>query len=423
MKRFHIIKILFVGLILIVGLILWNSYDRIDYETAKIIEDNQIIIRFSSSWAGVDNKAVLIENVIADFEKEYPHVKIINESMYGEDFLFTLKANFASGNGPDVFGLWPGSDLEMLKEKNLLADLSIFLEEDREWSDNFDPKVFEFIDQGDAVYSIPFEVIYEGLYLNLDLFELYDVKVPENYAELLTAIKAFNKVDIIPIAYSLTPEGSFIYQNMIVQLAGKYDSENPIKADGSVKDSYIEAMYYMRHLYQNEAFPENAFTLDDASRNQLFLDKKAAMITQGSWFNNPNFKEDVGVIPFPIGDGTRTSLIYGVGNGNFHVSKHALEEPKKAEATLLFVKYLTSNKVKKMFEVSPSFISTSTDLPDTHIVRLGLELIENADELVSPPDQCINRNFWESVLIKEFPNMLEGKIEPEAIFEVIGDYE
>jgi len=420
MKRKNILSLILLGLLVITIAVFLNSLDTLEYENTSDNESDIIEIRFSSSWAGVDSKTDFLETLIQEFEKEYPHIKVLNESMYGEDFLFTLKADFASGNGPDVFGLWPGSDLKLLIENDMIADLAPVLIDDLNWYQNFDPKVFEFLDQGNGIYSIPFEVIYEGLYINKDLFELYHVKIPENYDELLEAIETFNKHKIIPIAYNSTPEGSFIYQNMIVQLAGKYGTEHPIKRDGTIKEGYLEAMYKMREMYQMNAFPEDAFTLDDASRNALFVYKKAAMIVQGSWFNSSLLDETVGLIPFPIGK--KSSVIYGVGNGNFHISQQTYKDPKKKEASLLFLKYLTSDKSRAIFNVSPSFIGTSADESGSYLKNLGIKLIQEADELVGPPDHYINRNFWESVLIKEFPNMLEGQISPEEIFEMLDDY-
>lgn len=413
--------ILLVLTVIIVGVLL-NSLDTLEYKNNVKEGPDTTEIRFSSSWAGMDSKTDFLETLIESFEKKYPHIKILNESMYGEDFLFTLKADFASGNGPDVFGLWPGSDLKLLITNNMIADLSLILAEDTKWCENFDPKVFEFLDQGYTIYSIPFEVIYEGLYINEDLFIEYNIKVPTDFDELLDAVKAFRKVDIIPIAYNLTPEGSFIYQTMLVQIAGKYDTENPIRRDGSVKKGYIQAMYHMRELYELGAFPEDAFTLDDTSRNTLFVCKEAAMIAQGSWFNSTLLGETVNIIPFPYGERKKTSIIYGVGNGNFHISKETFDDPQKKEAALLFLKYLTSETGRDIFNKSPSFISPSAGSTDDHLKNIGLELIKNADELVGPPDHYINRVFWESVLIKEFPNMLEGHISPEEIFEMLSDY-
>lgn len=411
-----------IGIVVICATVVLNSYDKLDYDKSYMKTSDVIEIRFSSSWAGADSKAVYLERVIDVFEEKHPNIKVINESVYGEDFLFKLKANFASGNGPDVFGLWPGSDLELLIQNDMIADLSRVLVEDQEWSSNFDPKVFEFLDQGYKKYSIPFEIIYESLYINLDLFKTYNVKIPTNYEELKMAIVKFKNNDIIPIAYNSTPEGSFIYQNMVVQIAGKYDAENPIKRIGTVKSGYIEAMYMMKELYELGAFPENAFTLHDVSRNELFINKEAAMIVQGSWFNSDELDESVSIIPFPIGDREKNSVIYGIGNGNFHINKSTFDDPEKGEAALIFLKFLTSDESRAIFDESPSYITSGKEASDNYLKQLGLNLVSGADELVGPPDHFINRSFWEQVLIQEFPKMLEGKITPEEIFEKMKDY-
>lgn len=422
MKRNIMMMTMIIGLIVISITVVFNSLDKLDYDKSILYTDDTVEIRFSSSWAGTDPKADYLERVIDLFEEKHPNIRIINESAFGEDFLFKLKANFASGNGPDVFGLWPGSDLEMLIENQMIADLSRVLIEDKAWSENFDPKVFEFLDQGYQKYSIPFEIIYEGLYINTDLFKTYNVKIPTNYEELQIAIVKFKNNDIVPIAYNSTPEGSFIYQNMVAQIAGKYDAENPVRRIGTVKSGYIEAMYKMKELYDLGAFPKNAFSLDDVSRNRLFINKEAAMIVQGSWFNSSELDETVSIIPFPIGDREKTAVVYGVGNGNYHINKSTYDNPEKSQAALTFLKFLTSDESREIFDESPSYITSGKEVSDAYLKQIGLALIKEADELVGPPDHYVNRIFWEQVLIKEFPRMLEGEITPEEIFEKMKDY-
>ncbi|WP_240837594.1 ABC transporter substrate-binding protein [Acidaminobacter sp. JC074] len=420
MKRHYLLTYVFIGIAILSAIIFYMSTDRLTYSKSLNNESDLVTIRFSSSWAGLDSKAAYLERVIAAFEEENPGIRIMNESMYGEDFLFTLKADFASGNGPDVFGVWPGSDLDLLIENGMVADLKEVLDQDETWSSNFDSSIFEFMDQGDHIYSIPFEVIYEGLYYNKDLFEDFEVDIPYDYESLLEAVRAFKKKGIIPIAYNMTPEGSFIYQNIVVQLAGVEGTENPLK-NGQVEDGYIEAMYKMRELYQMGAFPRNALNFDDASRNMLFIDKRAAMIVQGSWFNSGALDESVGLIPFPMKDDKY--VIYGIGNGNFHMNQNTYDDPVKKQAALKFLKYLTSESGRRIFNESPSFIGTRTSEDDDYLKVQGLKLIEDADYLVKPPDHFINRTFWENVLIKDFPAMLEGEISPEEIFDKLHDYQ
>ena len=61
--------------------------------TVQSIADipKKVRIRFSSSWGGYDTKATKIQEVLNSFEEKQPNTDIINESMSGKEFLFTLK--------------------------------------------------------------------------------------------------------------------------------------------------------------------------------------------------------------------------------------------------------------------------------------------------------------------------------------------
>lgn len=386
-----------------------------------------IEIRFLSSWGGTDTKALQLRQLLEKFEKENPGVKIINESMSGTEFLFKLKTNFAQGNDPDVFGLWPGSDIKILINQRKVADLTELLESDREWAASFGDDAWSYDKFDGRIYGLPCEIIYEGLFLNMDLFNKYEVKVPETYEELKDAVKAFREKGIIPIAYNATPEGTFLYQNIVMKLGGKEDTENPYSS-GVINQCYIDGMKYVKELYELGAFPKNAFTIDDRARDNLFVEKKAAMIVQGSWFIGAGSldadDETVEIIPFPSfkeGKAYPSSIVYGLGNGNFHMSQKAFESPEKREISIKLLKFLTSVETAKFFSHETGFISNiripEEGIKTSRLMEKGKELIANSVELVGPTDSFIDRNMWEQILVPSFPQVLEGRKTPEEVFE------
>ncbi len=158
------------------------------------------------------------------------------------------------------------------------------------------------------------------------MFERYGVSEPKSYEDLKTAVITFQEHYITPIAYNYSAEGTYIYQNILAKLGGKQDVENPF-SNGGVDSCYIDAMNYMKDLYQLGAFPEDAYKLTSYDRNNLFKSGKAAMIVQGSWFLGEDefMKADskVDVIRFPYineGKSDRSSIIYGLGAGVFYMS-------------------------------------------------------------------------------------------------------
>ncbi|MFZ5351714.1 MAG: ABC transporter substrate-binding protein [Bacillota bacterium] len=394
-------------------------------------KQEEIEIRFMSSWGGSDTKAWQLQQLLDQFEKNNPGVKIINNSMSGDEFLFKLKTDFAQGNDPDVFGLWPGSDIKRLINAQKVADLTEILSNDKEWYESFGEDAWEYCKYNDRIYGLPFEIIYEGLFINRDLFEKYGVKVPETYEELLSAVRIFRRHNIIPIAYNSTPEGTFLYQNIVMKLGGKQDTENPYSCmgiEGSIINScYTDAMRYMKELYDAKAFPENAFTIDNATRNNLFIEKKAAMIVQGSWFIGKGYvdpnDETVDIVPFPSfieGKADKTAIIYGLGNGSFHMSSIARNDPRKKDICLKLLKHLTSVDSAKAFLNQSGFISNikipENELVENRLNKIGKELVSSSKELIGPTDSFIDRNQWESVLVKRFPLVLIGELTPEEVF-------
>jgi len=110
-----------------------------------------------------------------------------------------------------------------------------------------------------------------------------------------------------------------------------------------------------------------------------------------------------------------------LGNGNFHMSKKAYENPDKREMCIKLLKHLTSVEAAKLFSHETGFIS-NIKIPDQSVqpgrlMGKGKELIARSMELVGPTDSFIDRNLWEQVLVTSFPHVLEGRMTPEEVFE------
>lgn len=406
-------------------------YSSLNFTTQPVSiqssKEDKIQLKFVSSWGGSDTKAGSLEKFLTGFQDENPDIEIINESMSGEEFLFTLKMAFAQGNEPDVFGLWPGSDIINLIEAGKVADLTEELTKDEKWYNSFDKDVWAYDTYNSRIYGLPCEIIYEGLFINKDLFIKHNVKIPENYEDLKEACSIFTNKGVIPIAYNYTAEGTYLYQNIVMKLAGKEGIENPFYG-GSLNKSFLDGMRYMKELYDLGAFPEDAFTMDNMTRDMLFVNKKAAMIAQGSWFIGNGFisafDKTVDVVPFPSfkeGKAKEDAIIYGIGNGNFHISMKSWKDEKKREACLKLLKAITSASTSKLFANETGYISSvkipQNDLADMGLIKRGYELIENSPELIGPTDSFVARTVWEDILAKKFPMVLEKKISPESLFD------
>ena len=426
-------SIAFMGITLcfiIIGSYLIFTNNQIVRVTPMEVFSQKEPITFMSSWGAYDSRAIKINKVLGEIERANHDLMIENTSIAGSEFLYGLKMDFASGCEPDIFGLWPGSDINLLIKKGKIADLTDLLRANPSWYKCFKTSTWNMVTVDGRIYGLPIELIYEALFINRDLFEKYGVKVPTTYQELLEAIDIFKENGVIPIAYNQTSEGSYLYQNMVMKLGGKEDVEQPFDENGKLKPCFKQGMYYLKELYDRGAFPKNWYELDDKKRNELFVDKKAAMIVQGSWLigdqglNSMDSKVDV--VPFPDmpgGKADSTAIIYGCGNGILHISTKAWNNPEKKKQCIEVLKTLSSPKSVAILAQSAGYIS-NIDLgeytpQETLMGKKGKDLIEQSAELVGAADWYINRNIWENVMIKAFPQILKGKMTPEMLCEMV----
>jgi len=413
---------LIIAIIFVIIFFLYTGYSIV--ETVIIFNEETTAttkIRFLSSWGGSDPYADTLSFVLQKFQEENPGVTIINESLFGDDFLIKLQTDFASGNPPDVFGLFPGSVRDILIQRNQIANLTETLKKDIKWYNSFYKNMWKYVTFNGKIYGVPLETIVECLFVNKDLFEKYNLQVPQTFDELVKICKILKSKGIIPIAFNAQPEGTYIYQNIIVSIGTKYDIENPLKR-GRFTSPYIKALDYLKELYNAGAFPDNYYSLTSKQRNDLFLTKKAAMIVQGSWFIPKCDPRTVDIYFFPqINSTMKKHLIYGLGGGTFYISNQAWQDNSKRTLAIKLLKYLTSEKIARIFVERTGLIS-NVKIKDPPNVKNPLRskvegLIKEADELIAPPDHFVDRMVWEEVITKNIPYYLQGTISSKLFWE------
>lgn len=388
-----------------------------------VAKDKEVTtLTFTNSWGGTDAKANCLDSLLTSFNNYNDDIKVDNKSISGDDFLPYLKEKFKTGDDPEVFGLWPGSDIRTLIAAGKVADLTEILKNDPKWVSMFQPADLDLVKTNDHIYGIPVEMTYECLFINKDLFEEYSAPIPTDYSTLKQDIEIFNKNGIVPIAYNSTAEGSYLYQNIAMSIGGK-NIEKPF-ATGTIDKCYIDAMYIMRELYNLGAFPDNNryISMDSTQRNNLFLEGKAAMIAQGSWFTANCQNKNVDIIKFPkMTEDSGDNMVCGLGCGTFYISKKAYDDPTKREAAIKLLKYLSSYNSCTQLAVDTDMVScvdlSGIKFSYDKLTEKGVDYINSANVLISPPDSHIRRSVWEDVIVKQFPNMLQDKISPEELWQ------
>lgn len=139
--------------------------------------------------------ALVLENILQSYASSNPGVNI-EFSAPGKEYDNIMKIKMATNEMPDLFSTHGWAKI---RYGNFAADL-----QNRNWASKIDPGFKPIIsDPSGKVYTFAFDQDKSGPVYNLDVFEKYNIKIPETFDELMDAceaIKTRSKGEVIPIA-------------------------------------------------------------------------------------------------------------------------------------------------------------------------------------------------------------------------------
>ncbi|SIR45018.1 ABC transporter substrate-binding protein [Halanaerobium kushneri] len=381
-------------------------------------------LRVYSMFSGADPASGVYEELIEEFKAEHPEVKIIDESAtLDESVKVRIENDFASGNEPDITMYFTDSQAKPIVESGRVTPLNDILANNPDWKAGFLPSVLEQVRYSDGnIYALPITGFYEGLIVNLDLFEKYDVKIPETREDLFNAVETFRTNDIVPMAAGLGMTPHYNIEHSILKVGGAAAHDAGI-ADG-INPMWIEGLNHMKELYDADAFQKDTLTQDWSGARQLFKQGKAAMLVEGSWAIADAQNEGanrVTIVPYPkVGEnGNQTDLIAGFTSG-MYLSKEAYNNEKKQDVVVELLKHLTNKEaIKKIAEANgglPAADVTPAGLSKPY--QDGLEMFKNADHVSLPIDAQIQRPAWQT-LVDGVAYIVSGRRSAENILEEV----
>ncbi|PKL21412.1 MAG: hypothetical protein CVV48_08030 [Spirochaetae bacterium HGW-Spirochaetae-4] len=256
-----------------------------------------------------------INEVIADYEKMNPHVKIETISAANAPYKERIKVVLGSPESPDVFFGWVGDFTNRFIREDLVLDLTPYY--DSEWEDAMMKSLVDpFYYQGN-LYGMPFRVSGKAFYYNKEMFEAYNLDVPETYNELIKVCKVLESKGITPISYGnqeLWPSSHYIgtLNQKVLDNDVRMKDYNP--ATGEFTDpGYVKALEMYQELmqYVNE-FP-NGLTHEMA--RQSFANKETAMMYLETI--EVGYLEGDMIEPFDYGMFAFPDVTDGKGNQNY----------------------------------------------------------------------------------------------------------
>lgn len=226
------------------------------------------------------SKSEAFKNFNTDIKAIFPGYDIYFNFVNGDSNAYEtkIKVLLSSDTAPDVFLSEDGSFSKQLYSANAVQSLDKYLDQFKYW-DTVLPSA-KVQGYNGHVYAVPFdEVSYGIMEINTDLFLQNNVKIPESFDDLKTAVKQFKDRGIIPIAVG-GKDGVSVY-TMLEGFACTVDPQatnNIINGKATFSTGpFRQAAVSVKELMNMGAFEVKAESFTDTDAANLFYSGKAAM--------------------------------------------------------------------------------------------------------------------------------------------------
>jgi len=326
-----------------------------------VMAQDEVTLTLWDIRTAADQATPAVKDAIERFEADNPNVNIKHVPTQNDNYKTKLRTAMSADNAPDIFMTWGSASLERYVDADKVYSLKSHMTED--WKSNFMPAAMDLGMVNSEVYGVPVTNVSPALvWYRTDLFEKYDIEVPETYAELKNVVKTFTDNGITPFALANKNKwpGSMYFMYLVDRIGGPEALQQAISREGAFNDKpFIEAGRRIQELVKMGAFPEGVNGLDEnasQSRTLLYTDR-AAMYLMGSWAYSgikneaPDMVDQFSFFNFPeikSGKGDPSNLVGTPGDNYYSVSTKA----KNKDAAVEFLHYLTDSKMgEKLIEI------------------------------------------------------------------------
>jgi raffinose/stachyose/melibiose transport system substrate-binding protein len=339
----------------------------------------------------------IVSEIISDFEKENPDVKVNLEVLSNEQYKDKLKVLSTSEQLPDVGMTWPAGFLEPYVDGEMFAPLDDVLDDGLK--DEFVAGTTEAYAIDGKTYGLPLELNIATVFYNKAIFEKYGLEAPKTYEELENVVKTLKENNVEPIALGNKDRwtGSLWYMYLADRIGGSDVLTKAIDRSGTFEDpALVSAAEKVQNLVDMGAFEKGFNGLSDEEAKSMFMNSQAAMYLIATW-DLPNyttnedvpqeFRDSVDFFKFPTveGNGDENSFVGGPGVGLFVAENSDVKEESKE-----FVKFF----VEKWGEKS---VEEAGVIPATKVNSDNVELPEMYNEVLNELNEASNITLFADV--------------------------
>ncbi len=276
-------------------------------EVAAEESGEQITLTLWSIATESDNYYQPYLDAIAQYEADYPNVKIEYETFENESYKTKLKSAVAANELPDIFFTWGGGFSQpfvdagrVLCVDDAYANYVDALPEVMLTNMTYDGKKYG------SVYTMNVSV----LFYNKAMFEQYGLQPPTTFEELVNVCQTFIDNGIVPFGISAKDiwNLAMTHDALTLKSVGPDALYSCLTKDGSVSydsENFLSASKKFAELVAMGAYSPDAVALNNDEATQTFYDGKEPMYITGSWmvsdfYTKSKNPDDFGCVPIPV---------------------------------------------------------------------------------------------------------------------------
>lgn len=395
-------------------------------------DDGVIVIDYPTAQVGVNTSAPVVKELVKTFNQKYEgQYRVEVEEIPGDaNYIEKLKVMLAGGELPPVIYGMGYNLLDIVLGQDMLVDLTDRVYSDPDWVGMYDPQTLETNTRNGKLYGISSDKSVIGYYYNKDLFAKAGIKAPaKTWDEFFAQCDTLLAAGITPLALD-TADSAWITSLWFGAMTGTaskegYDFIQQMLPTNYNIPEFIDAMEKIQMMFQKYTTVDAVGGKYEHAANN-FLSGQVAMIANGSWMmpdfqdltkTTADFVEKVGVAAYP------GNFIYSDPMQGYLVVKN--DDPKVVEASIAFVKHMTSNDAQRFALETQGMLPCSTSVEVTDVAREKFPLLAdivtistNAEYYSRYTQSTMYSNLLD-VISRELPRLANGEISAEDFANIL----
>lgn len=294
--------------------------------------------------------------IIAEFERQNPNIKIKPEYANGEAFHDKFKAMAAGSDIPDVFTCYVGARSDYVTKTGLALDLREYLSD--EYKNEYNKNIWLTPQSDDgAIYTIPPSMaVCHAVYVNTKLQKEIGLDMPKTYEDLLAQIPAIRDEGYYAMSMgnkSPWVVNSWLLSVLIDRFGGREWFEDAAKGRNGAKftdEPFVKSLRVIKEMTEKGLFSPGVNQMSNSEADQEFYSGKSVYLMDAGWRTSSmdrdlpaDFVDSLEMIVLPAFKGEVTAnSSTAVPSEGFGIA-NALKGSAKADAAFKFIDFYTGH--------------------------------------------------------------------------------